>query len=231
MRREAAILESLKGDLLRLMHRGALDGLELLHELCLERVVLGLSPRAVLLQGLGDRNLWQSGTGDATHAVGVWSILPTDMDERMNPMRLEEGGVFATAADLACNLGLGEGLELGKVLIEQRLARLEALGVARTARRTRCVPAAGSGDRVSDPQASLSLSDAQAEVVDVMLAGDVVVSLAAPLPSHVLESHASVSNLRHVRRGCAKRHRARRDGQGLGADEEGEGGDDRLHGD
>merc|ERR1740124_476595 len=86
-----ASLELLEGDLLGLDLRDALDGLELLEELRLERVVVGLRPRAVLVKGLRDGHL----------------------------------EVQAAAAHLPRDRRLGQRLDLGQVLLQQRLAGLE----------------------------------------------------------------------------------------------------------
>ena len=59
------------------------------------RIVIGVGPRAVLLERLGDAHL----------------------------------EVEAAAAHLPRHLGAREGLELGKVLVEEGLARLEGFGI------------------------------------------------------------------------------------------------------
>jgi hypothetical protein len=50
-------LEGLKCDFLCLVEGGPLDGLELVHEFSLEGLVVGVGPRPVFLERLGDADL------------------------------------------------------------------------------------------------------------------------------------------------------------------------------
>ena len=103
-------LQGLEGDLLGLVEGGPVDRLELAHELSLERLVIGVRPGSVFLEGLGDADL----------------------------------EVEAAAADLPGDLGARKLLQLRKVLVQERLAGLEALGITRSAGRARGVLSSSS---------------------------------------------------------------------------------------
>lgn len=74
--------QSLKGDLLGLVHGGSFDRLELGHELGFERVVLGPGPSAMLIERLGNGDL-------KVHTAAAH--LPGDLGRRQ---RLDFGQVL-----------------------------------------------------------------------------------------------------------------------------------------
>lgn len=72
----SARLESFKGDFLRFVERGSVDGLELGHEFLLQGIVIGVRPGSVFLEWLGDRNLEiQASTAYLTRDLGSGECL------------------------------------------------------------------------------------------------------------------------------------------------------------
>eukprot|EP00584_Thalassiosira_punctigera_P016282 CAMPEP_0172572728 /NCGR_PEP_ID=MMETSP1067-20121228/135826_1 /TAXON_ID=265564 ORGANISM="Thalassiosira punctigera, Strain Tpunct2005C2" /NCGR_SAMPLE_ID=MMETSP1067 /ASSEMBLY_ACC=CAM_ASM_000444 /LENGTH=300 /DNA_ID=CAMNT_0013365311 /DNA_START=128 /DNA_END=1027 /DNA_ORIENTATION=+ len=68
--------QGLEGDLLCLVDAGALDRPEPVHELSLQRAVVGLGPRAVLLQGLGHAHLEvEASSTHLSRDLGVGELL------------------------------------------------------------------------------------------------------------------------------------------------------------